>query len=492
MKSLATSTEIVDTRAAGVERQRERSGAQRRGTRRLGNTEVKKHPEVSGGFQADNEDIKTAFSRALWSLQRTMWEITESKRLAGCHRWRAPGTAVARLDWQEEKGARFGGLQDSHSVWASPISAARIGKSRAEEIKCALRTWVGTEDAITGHDIAFLTLTLRHSPHQSLKEVWDTISKAWAGVTQTAAWRGSNKVAGDKANFGISHWIKSVEVTHGKNGWHVHLHTLLLTEKRLSDAEKELLESRIYSRWSAAAQRKGFKAPSRERGTKLELAATTGDIDSLASYMAKSQLSGLNGLANEITGSVVKAAKGENRSPFQVLESLGEKKTSVDLAIWYEWETNSHGRRQIAWSKGAKAELGVNDLTDEQIINDLDEEFNAIGYTIATIDAAQWSKIQSDTDLRSAITEEVSKANNAPGARVRARRILTALGIDHESVLISLAREKKEPPMVNVAQAREIFSAALLPKNIAPVLLSQQLELKLYEKMLHALKHHEE
>ena len=423
MRSLATTAENVDMRAEGVERKCERPGAEAGGTPALGNTEIKKHPKVRGGFLTSDEEAKLAYSRKLWGLQGTLWEVTQSKRLAGCHRWRAPGSAVARLDWASEKGARFGGLQDSHSVWASPVSAARIGKIRAEEIRTALKTWVGTADRKTGHDLAFLTLTLRHSKSDSLKSVWDTVSRAWAGVTQTAAWRGSKKVAGDEARFGIAHWVKAVEVTHGKNGWHVHLHVLLLTEKTLSDQEKELLESRIYSRWSAAAERRGFKAPTRERGVKLEVAAKAGDMDALASYMAKSQLSGINGLADELTGSVVKRAKGENRSPFEVLESLGEKKTPSDLAIWYEWEKNSHGRRQISWSKGAKNALGVNDLSDEEIVDGLDEEFAAAAYTVATISAGQWSKIQTDTDLRLAITEEVSKANTAPAARKRARRI---------------------------------------------------------------------
>lgn len=464
MQSLATSAENVDTarekRSDSDSDSVASSAPKAAGKRPLGNTEVKKHLQDNSGFYTSEQEIQKAYSHKLWGLQRVLWSITQSKRLAGCHRWRAPGSAVARVDWASEKGARFGGLQDSHSVWASPVSAARIGKIRAEEIRTALKTWVGTADRKTGHDLAFLTLTLRHSKSDSLKSVWDAVSRAWAGVTQTAAWRGSAKVAGDKAKFGLVHFIKAVEVTHGKNGWHVHVHVLLLTQKTLSEQQKQELESRIYSRWSAAAERRGFKAPTRERGVKLEAAAKAGDMDALASYMAKSQLSGINGLADELTGSVVKRAKGENRSPFQVLESLGEKKTPSDLAVWYEWERNSHGRRQISWSKGAKRMLGVDEFSDEEISDGLDEEFAKTAYTVATIPAGQWSKIQTDTDLRLAITEEVSKASTASAARKRARRILEALEIEHVSVLVPLAVETKEPLPVNTLQSREILRAA--------------------------------
>ena len=444
MKTIATHKEnVYAARAGGVERKREQAGAKAGGTPALGNTVIKKHPTVRGGFLTSDEEAKLAYSRKLWGLQRVLWSITQSKRFAGCHRWRAPGSAVARVDWSSEKGAQFGGLQDSKSVWASPISAARIGKVRAGEIRRALRAWIQDSKDKNAHDIAFLTLTLRHSKEDSLKSVWDTLSKCWAGVTQTAAWRGSAKVTGDKANFGIAHWIKSVEVTHGKNGYHVHLHVLLLTQKTLSDQEKELLESRIYSRWSAAAERRGFKAPSRERGVKLERAVQANDYDALAEYMAKSQLSGINGLADELTGSVVKRAKGENRSPFQVLESLGEKKTPSDLGIWYEWERNSHGRRQISWSKGAKNALGVNDLSDEEISDGLDEEFAKTAYTVATIPAGQWAKIQSDIELRLVVVEEVSRASTASHARVRATRILKKLDVEHASFIAQIYGQKE-------------------------------------------------
>ena len=122
MKSVATLGKNVDmTRAGGVEREREQAGAKAREKRALGNTVIKKHPTVRGGFLTSDEEAKLAYSRKLWGLQRVLWSITQSKRFAGCHRWRAPGSAVARVDWSSEKGAQFGGLQDSKSVWASPI-----------------------------------------------------------------------------------------------------------------------------------------------------------------------------------------------------------------------------------------------------------------------------------------------------------------------------------------------------------------------------------
>ena len=355
----------------------------------------------------------------------------------------APGGKASWVGWSDGKGAKIGGLQDSKSVWCSPISAARISQVRAKEIRHALRVWMNDSEEKNTHDVAFLTLTLRHSREQSLRSVWSTVSKAWAGVTQTAAWRGSKKVAGDMSKFGIAHFIKAVEVTHGKSGWHVHLHVLLLTEKTLSDQQRETLENRIYTRWAAAAERCGFKAPSRERGVKLEQAAKAGDMDALASYMAKSQLSGINGLADEMTGSVVKSAKGENRSPFQVLESLGEERRFSDLAIWYEWEKDSHGRRQISWSKGTKKLLGVDELSDEEISDGLDEEFSKVAYAVAIIPGEEWAKIQSNVDLRCAVIEEVSRARNASSARVRATRILKKLGVEHTS-LIAKVNEKNE------------------------------------------------
>lgn len=395
----------------------------------LGTTEIKEQ--------------QVAASRELWRLQEVMWGVTRVSRLRGCHRWRAPGSSEATVQWSPAQ-ARFGGLQNSYSVWASPVASARIGRLRAAELSRALDAWSARS---TQHSVAFCTLTLAHSADQGLTEVWDTISAAWRGVTGTASWRGGPRTEGDVARFGIAHWVKAVEATHGQNGWHVHVHCLLLLERSLDEGELGKLRGRIYDRWSAAAVRRGFKAPTVERGVKLELAANSGDLGALAGYMTKGQLEGLS-LANEITGGqVIKQAKIGNRTPFQVLADIGKAKAAGDdyardLAIWGAWERESHGRRQMAWSKGAKDALGITDLDDQELLAEDDGQFMSEAWAVASIPAEQWAKISGNTAFRCDLIELLRYEETAEKAQATALRFLEDHGIYARPVMQRLY----EPP----------------------------------------------
>jgi len=64
--------------------------------------------------------------------------------------------------------------------------------------------------------LRFLTLTLRHTADQPFKLVLDTLIEAWRKVTRSKEWK-----------LHVDEWLRMVEVTHGANGWHVHLHALI-------------------------------------------------------------------------------------------------------------------------------------------------------------------------------------------------------------------------------------------------------------------------
>lgn len=401
------------------------------------NAENRERRQALLGTTETSTQNSEAFSRALWKLQRTMWAVTKDKTLAGCHRWRAPNSGLVSLDWSPVQ-TKFGGLQNSHSVWGSPVASARIGRLRAEEVARALGNWV---DSDRKNDVAFLTLTLRHNRDQSLRAVWDCIAKCWNSLTRSASWRGGKKYAGDVQKFGIEHWIKSAEVTYGENGWHVHLHVLLLLNKSLTSKDREKLESRIYKRWSAAAVSRGFEAPSRERGVKVDLAVEKKDVEALGAYLTKGQLTGVDGLANEMTsGQVVKVARNGNVTPFQLLAVIDEKRQgqedySRELAVWLEWEKSSKGRRQLTWSRGSKDELGVRDLDDVELLENEDEVLDSTAHTVAVFTPNDWREIQSDVEKRSYIVEYVGKASTPEHAKNRAERILKQLGVGFQSIL---------------------------------------------------------
>lgn len=432
-------------------------GAKRAFGARLGSKATKEHQQISP------DDLR----KRLWALHRTMWKVTNYDRLRGCHRWIAEGAGAASLRWHEPGRASWGNLQTSASVWASPLSAASISKTRAQEVTTALETWF---DQDKQHSVEFLTLTLAHNSDQELSEVWDTLSYAWRGVVATAAWRGGKRCEGDKKTFGVAHWVKSVEVTHGAHGWHCHLHVLLCLDRELSGEERDQLEGNVYARWARAAERRGFKTPSREHGVKLEKALRNKSAQDLGAYMAKGALASVaETLAWEMTaGQTAKTGrKKENRTPFQILDDIRKSgDTSLknaDVQLWRIWERGSLGRRQQAWSKGAKEALGVLVVSDEEAEAQA-EELSSV--EVARVRFDEWNKnrengqkLRDDLDKRGDIAEYVGRARTKEEAHRRARSVLTGYGIEYDQGEKPIPIEYTPPVVlpVNKDQAREVL-----------------------------------
>ena len=363
------------------------------------------------------------FSRLLWRLQSYLWEISKNPRFRGCHRWRRGGSN-AHLVWNGQGSAWWGGLQTSSSPWCSPLSAASIAQVRQAEVETAVKTWVEQP----GRSVAFMTLTLRHNAEHALADLWDALSYCWRGITGTASWRGGVRMVGDQQKYGIKHFVKSVEITHGKNGFHPHLHVLLFLDRKLSVEDLDTLRARLFSRWEKAALRSGLESPTPERGLVIEQAADKADgLKKLASYLAKGNISGLG---KEITGSLLKSGRGENRTLFEVLRDWGETRSARDYAIWAEYERASEGRRQISWSKGAKEALGVNEKSDDAAESDALDIDEARACIVALLDGDNWRRICDDVVIRDQVVDVVARCSTPEMALRKARKKLESLGLE--------------------------------------------------------------
>ena len=190
----------------------------------------------------------------------------------------------------------------------------------------------------------------------------------------------------------------------------------------------------------------------------------------MGAYMAKGAI---RSIGDEIARGHQKQARSKkSRTPFQLLDDIAtarenKENYSFDLQLWHEWEKSSLGRRQMTWSRGAKKELGVLDLTDAESLALDDEKFQVDAYSVAIIAAENWNapapgaqtRLSDDVDTRKIIIDEVSTAKTPAQAQKKAEKILTYLEIPFISELTNLVVEKPEPAPVNKAQAREIFNA---------------------------------
>ena len=401
--------------------------------------------------QQDGTRLSGSYGQACWALMADAWAYTCLPKIRGCHRWLAPGAGAVSVQWAPGQ-ARWGNLQNSHSIWASPVSAARLARLRSAEIRTAVDSWV---DQDPGHGVEFLTLTVRHNAGQGLKSVWDVVAKAWRSVVGGASWHGGARCVGDKHEFGVAHWVRSVEITHSyENGWHVHVHALLLTTKKLKQKQRKKLRARLFERWKNACLRAGFDAPTEERGIDLKSVMNSSGSAAIGEYLAKGQTSKI---AMEVaSGQASKQARGKNRTPFQILGDIGRADRAGedygrDLQTYHEWERVSNGRRAIGWSKNAKAELGVKDLSDEELLQQDDDENFSDPYAVALVPRDSWHRptscsskpLSDDVVARQSVLDAVKTAKTPEQARDRAAEVLADLGVYSLAVVAKVNPEKE-------------------------------------------------
>lgn len=230
-----------------------------------------------------------------------------------------------------------------------------------------------------------ITLTVRHTSKDPLAEVWSAVSRGWHRVTGGKAW------VHDKEQYKVPGWVKAVEVTHGKNGWHVHLHTVIAYKGTSEDAES--LGQRIYGRWEsglrATKTQKGFTAlPG--YGMDVEV-SEGGDLGCLGRYLSKLGAD-LEGLSREVVQGAQKDGRSTNRTPFQIARDLVDQKKMRDKRIWKEWQEESPGHRALTWAKGFRERFSfdASEATDEEIAA---EETGTSDDTVCLIPSWSWKEV---------------------------------------------------------------------------------------------------
>ena len=324
-----------------------------------------------------------------------LWRESSLERVRACGRVarveqigvRAPGPASGGR-------AGFSGLATCGSPWACPVCAAKIAAERAGDLGHVL-AWATRE----GHTAAMVTFTMRHNKGHSLRECWDALTAAWSSVTSGKAWAGESVAAydkrlrkweGDRANdwkgsrprprpertiglverFGVVGFARALEVTYGRNGWHVHLHVVMVLRGQASPDVVRVLGDLMYGPWSRALGRRGFDVARQFQGEEDGKGGvhtrTAADAETwLAAYLAKQ-------LALEATHGHAKTGRNDSRTPFELLADVVEHADADALDRWHEFEEVSRGRKQLTWSEGLRemAGLAVEERTDEEIAAD--------------------------------------------------------------------------------------------------------------------------
>jgi len=320
---------------------------------------VQQSPSGDSRYVANNAaargglDLRDQRSKRFRLLDR-LQVVTDLDRLTHCRRDRSFGSEFVGIV-QRDGLSSYAGLQTCGSVWACPVDSAKVRHQRTLQLADVVERHLAS-----GGGLTFPTLTLAHVKRDALADTLGHLYEGWRYVTGHRDYRQL------RARLGIEHVCKTVEITHGYNGWHPHIHGLMFSTADLSEDLTKDVMATLWKHWNAYAEKNRLRVlvPHRAVVVKRVEMSTEQGMANLADYLFKVQDG--YGIAAELVRADMKRGRSKHRVPFQIAEGAVSGKRPADLALWHEYEAATHGRRVMDWTKGSARALGLGE-TDEQI-----------------------------------------------------------------------------------------------------------------------------
>ena len=236
------------------------------------------------------------------------------------------------------------------------------------------------------------TFTVAHAMGDDLRTLAQGVTNAFKKLFSGRAGSDFRSTVG-----GGLHAVRSLEVTHGKNGWHPHIHVLFATERVMNEEEILRAASWLYERWAdIVVHELGEKhAPLPDVGTDFRVAHK-------ADYLAK--------LGLEISDPGVKQGKNGGRTPLQILQDWVDVGEDRDKWLYQTYAQGMKGRRFLTWSnKGIFADL------KREVMAEIAAETAAEPerLPVAVIDGPDWDELRETEDAATTLLEAAERAGTA-------------------------------------------------------------------------------
>jgi len=311
------------------------------------------------------------------------------------------------------KSAHYKNLLVCARVWLCAVCSSKITERRRQEL-----TW-GVERS--AHSVLLVTYTLRHNPDDSLHDLLCALLNGYRKIKAGAPGKRLREKIGWVGD------VRALEVTHGINGWHPHIHVLTLIEGELDPDGLAHLENTLKRRWrsimAAMGQDASYSAGADVRSAKSDVA------EYILKYGRLPQQSGWT-VEHEITKQPTKTGKHGGRTPMQLLSDYGDgDKLAGELFV--EYSAAFKGRHQLQWSRGLRELLGMNEdaKTDEELATEEIEPASIL----AILTRKDWAVIVGN-DARAELLDIA-----ATGDEFALADFLATLGILHVSEAMALA-----------------------------------------------------
>jgi hypothetical protein len=317
----------------------------------------------SGKFKpvCDSDNYKNK----LFSLQDTASKLLPRSRVSKCLKLlKSKSDGVSILKSLDHGTCSFSGLQTCGSVWDCPVCAAKISSKRTLEISEAI-----TQHKLIG-DCILVTYTIPHTNQDDLKDLLLRLSQSMSSMKAHRSYKDCKK------GFHQIGTIRKLEITHGVNGWHPHIHELWFTGRGV---DLPLLKDLLYKSWSSACLKNDLGAISERFGVDV---TPVNDTDTASLYMAK-----------ELTMNHTKLVTTNNRyikgrTPYDFLTDYdnGDKQSGI---LFQEYSKAFHGQRQLYWSRGLKKLYSIINKSDELLASEHIENSIRVGF----IDYGIWRNL---------------------------------------------------------------------------------------------------
>lgn len=303
--------------------------------------------------------------------------LTKDTRLGKCLRTpRVKGGSVQVLQSREHGGAFYGGLVVCARHWVCPVCAVKIASRRVVEVERAVST-VQRFDGSAG----FLTLTFPHYHGQVVKPMLERFLKSLRSLKSHRRYKELMQDAGALGE------IRSLEVTHGSNGWHPHTHSLHMFPSEIASEE---LQKVLRPLWSSVAARHGLGDVHSSHGLQFERILNSQEsAERMARYAIKWDAS------DELVRGNSKQARSGGRTPFALLADYATLDDKEAGGLFVQYAGAFRGKNHINWSPGLREQLHQDvglDLTptsDYEVATAQDDNADVLG----TISPAQWKSI---------------------------------------------------------------------------------------------------
>jgi hypothetical protein len=385
------------------------------------------HPSELGGEKGDGAEVSratpecargddtraevvTQYRRDRWWLQGQIAQLCRADarahfpeihanrvhRVVGCSWIRVDDLSHVRPAGRTSM--HYKGLMTCGSVWSCPICAAKIQERRRQEVE-QLTVWMLAH----GKSALMVSYTFPHNSDQSLAQLLEWQAHALRRLRTSKGYR---KI---KERIAYSGMVRSLEVTHGDNGWHPHTHELLVCAP---DVPAQWLQHELTKLWMKACLDVGIPVPDEVAFYRHAVDVTA---NAAGDYLAKMDDQTKWGISHELTKSSSKQGRRNGSHPFKLAS-----KTSTGHHF-IEYVHAMKGKRQLYWSDGLKARVGVDEKSDEELAEE----------QVARVDLAidyhpeAWAYVVGN-DARNELTEAAEK-----GGAIGAYHFLRQLGFDH-------------------------------------------------------------